>query len=66
MLLNIMMHFTKLPYNERFAQLNSNKYAISEFNGQMPLYNGQAEGTQFGSVLIRFLKKLIYPDGPKS
>ncbi len=57
--------FTKLPYNERFAQLNSNKYAISEFNGQMPLYNGQAEGNAVWFRPYTVFEEIDLSHGPK-
>lgn len=57
--------FTKLPYNERFAQLNSNKYAISEFNGQLPLYNGQAEGNAVWFRPYTVFEEIGLSHGPK-
>jgi len=57
--------FTKLPRNERFARVNADKYAISEFNGQLPLYNGQSEGSAFWFRPFTVFESIDLDRGPK-
>ncbi len=57
--------FTKLPRDERFAALNANRYAISEFNGQLPLYNGRTEGSAFWFRPYTVFESIDLDHGPK-
>lgn len=57
--------FTKFSRNERFAKINADKYAISEFNGQLPLYYGQTEGSGFWFRPYTVFESIDLKHGPK-
>lgn len=57
--------FTKLSRNERFAKINADKYAISEFNSQFPLYYGQSEGNGFWFRPYTVFESIDLDHGPK-
>ncbi len=57
--------FTKLSRNERFAKINADKYAISEFNSQFPLYYDQSEGNGFWFRPYTVFESIDLDNGPK-
>ncbi len=57
--------FTKLPKKERLAKINANKYAISEFNNQLPGYDEQLEESGFWLRPYSVLERIDLEDGPK-
>ncbi len=57
--------FTKFSRNERFAKINADKYAISEFNSQLPLYYGQTEGSGFWFRPYTVFESIDLKHGPK-
>lgn len=57
--------FTKLPAKERYAQLHSDEYAITEFNNQLYGYNDQLENKGYWMRPYTIFEEIDLKHGPK-